>query len=217
MSPRHGERPAVDGGRGGVSRAEAYGDLTLRLAFGAGEDPRWAEVRKRHAIKRGGSLATTRKNCADMELAITAMDLLHDSALTGFVIVSKDGDFASLAMRLREEGKLVIGIGNGGASAALVRAFHQYENVGAWRMSASGPKNESPVAEIPGTTRLPPRVLEAMAAHPSAARHEFLDLAKRAATLVRQRDGWIRVAPLGGRLRNFKPEIRYADYGPYPD
>ena len=44
-------------------------------------------------------------------MIIDAMDLLYSSNLDGFCIVSSDSDFTRLAARLREAGKLVIGMG----------------------------------------------------------------------------------------------------------
>ena len=54
---------------------------------------------------------TTGKNATDAALIIEAMDILHDDKVEGFVIVSSDSDFTPLALRLRESGKKVYGIG----------------------------------------------------------------------------------------------------------
>lgn len=54
---------------------------------------------------------TTGKNSTDSALIIDAMDILHKEKVDGFCIVSSDSDFTRLATRLRESGKMVIGIG----------------------------------------------------------------------------------------------------------
>lgn len=54
---------------------------------------------------------TTGKNSTDSAMIIDAMDLLYAGKLDGFVIVSSDSDFTRLAIRLREAGMRVIGIG----------------------------------------------------------------------------------------------------------
>lgn len=54
---------------------------------------------------------TTGKNSSDSALIIDAMDLLYSGKLDGFCIVSSDSDFTRLAIRLRESGMKVIGIG----------------------------------------------------------------------------------------------------------
>ncbi len=44
-------------------------------------------------------------------MIIDAMDMLYTSELEGFCLVSSDSDFTKLASRLRESGKMVIGMG----------------------------------------------------------------------------------------------------------
>lgn len=44
-------------------------------------------------------------------MIIDAMDILYTNRVDGFCLVSSDCDFTRLATRLREAGKLVIGIG----------------------------------------------------------------------------------------------------------
>jgi len=44
-------------------------------------------------------------------MIIDAMDILYSERVQGFCLVSSDSDFTRLATRLREAGKLVIGIG----------------------------------------------------------------------------------------------------------
>ncbi len=51
------------------------------------------------------------KNSSDIRLAIDAIELLHQSPVDIFVIVSSDSDFVSLVSKLRAGGKTVIGAG----------------------------------------------------------------------------------------------------------
>ena len=96
-----------------MTRAKQYGEITHRLAFGPTTDGNWAQTRLKHAIRWGRqSLVKTGKNSADIELSITAMELLlTDRSIGGFCIVSSDSDFTPLVMRLREADKLVVGFG----------------------------------------------------------------------------------------------------------
>lgn len=54
---------------------------------------------------------TQGKNSTDSAMIIDAMDMLYTSELEGFCLVSSDSDFTKLASRLRESGKMVIGMG----------------------------------------------------------------------------------------------------------
>ena len=51
------------------------------------------------------------KNSSDILLTIEAIELLHQSPVDTFVIVSSDSDFAPLVSKLRAAGKIVIGAG----------------------------------------------------------------------------------------------------------
>jgi uncharacterized LabA/DUF88 family protein len=54
---------------------------------------------------------TLSKSSTDTALIIDAMDLLHTKAVNGFCIVSSDSDYTGLALRIREEGMKIMGIG----------------------------------------------------------------------------------------------------------
>ena len=54
---------------------------------------------------------TQGKNATDSAMIIDAMDILYTNDVDGFCIVSSDSDFTRLVSRLRESGKMVIGMG----------------------------------------------------------------------------------------------------------
>ena len=54
---------------------------------------------------------TQGKNATDSAMIIDAMDILYTQEVDGFCIVSSDSDFTRLVSRLRESGKIVIGMG----------------------------------------------------------------------------------------------------------
>lgn len=54
---------------------------------------------------------TSGKNATDSAMIIDAMDILYSHNVDGFCIVSSDSDFTRLAIRLRESGMHVIGMG----------------------------------------------------------------------------------------------------------
>src|SRR5690606_17096531 len=54
---------------------------------------------------------TIGKNATDSAMIIDAMDILYSGKVDGFCLVSSDSDFTKLAMRLREAGMVVYGIG----------------------------------------------------------------------------------------------------------
>jgi len=69
---------------------------------------------------------TTGKNSSDSAMIIDAMDILYSERTDGFVIVSSDSDFTRLAIRLREAGKRVIGIGERKTPSAFIAACDKF-------------------------------------------------------------------------------------------
>lgn len=101
----------------------SYGEPALRRVYGD-----WAATRLQPWAKKVHSLGlvahqetanTKGKNASDIGLVIDAMDLLHTGRFDGFVLVSSDSDFTSLANRIREQGLDVIGIGEGKTPESL--------------------------------------------------------------------------------------------------
>lgn len=70
---------------------------------------------------------TTGKNSTDSALIIDAMDMLYSNNVDGFCIVSSDSDFTRLAMRLRESGMVVIGMGEAKTPNPFVKSCHQFK------------------------------------------------------------------------------------------
>lgn len=76
----------------------------------------------------------TGKNSADMRLCVDIMDLCYSKAhIDSFVIVSGDSDFSPLVSKLKENGKLVIGLGMKASTSVLLRdncdEFIYYEDL----------------------------------------------------------------------------------------
>ena len=92
-----------------------YGTVTYRRIYGdftSSNNARWSNRLLEKSITPIQQFSNTSgKNATDSALIIDAMDLLYNSNVDGFCIVSSDSDFTRLASRLRESGKIVIGMG----------------------------------------------------------------------------------------------------------
>ena len=69
---------------------------------------------------------TTGKNSTDSAMIIDAMDILYTNRVDGFCLVSSDCDCTRLATRLREAGKLVIGIGEQKTPTPFISACDRF-------------------------------------------------------------------------------------------
>lgn len=92
-----------------------YGTPTIKRIYGDWTSPNvggWKASLLENAVTPIQQYGyTTGKNSTDSAMIIDAMDILYSGQTEGFVIVSSDSDFTRLAIRLREAGMRVIGIG----------------------------------------------------------------------------------------------------------
>lgn len=83
-----------------------YRDWTSESAIG------WKDVILEHGLCPVQQYSyTTGKNATDFAIIIDAMDILYTGSADAFCLVTSDSDFTRLAMRLKEAGKRVVGMG----------------------------------------------------------------------------------------------------------
>lgn len=114
-----------------MAEVAVYGTPTIKRIYGDWTSPNmstWKSILLETAITPIQQYSyTTGKNATDSAMIIDAMDLLYSGNLDGFCIVSSDSDFTRLAARLREAGKLVIGMGESKALGPFVKACDQFK------------------------------------------------------------------------------------------
>jgi hypothetical protein len=92
-----------------------YGNPTFKRIYADWTKPhvtRWKNVLLENAITPIQQYSYTQgKNASDSAMIIDAMDILYTGRVDGFCIISSDSDFTRLALRLREAGMKIIGMG----------------------------------------------------------------------------------------------------------
>lgn len=103
-----------------------YGNVTYKRIYGdwtSTQSSSWKEVLLQNSITPIQQFSYTHgKNATDSAMIIDAMDMLYTSELEGFCLVSSDSDFTKLASRLRESGRMVIGMGESKTPAPFRKA-----------------------------------------------------------------------------------------------
>ncbi|HMO62076.1 MAG TPA: NYN domain-containing protein [Ferruginibacter sp.] len=101
--------------KGMMEEITKYGTPTFKRIYGDWTKPTvsgWKGVLLENAITPIQQYSyTSGKNSSDSALIIDAMDILYSGRVDGFCIISSDSDFTRLALRLREAGMKVFGIG----------------------------------------------------------------------------------------------------------
>ena len=107
-----------------LRRAEAHGPVPLRRVYAnAALRPAWAEVAGLRLIHAAG------KQAADFVLILDAMETALEGRHPALMIVSDDGGFSHLALRLRERGLVVLGLGTTKAPPTLRAACTAFETL----------------------------------------------------------------------------------------
>jgi uncharacterized LabA/DUF88 family protein len=135
----------IDGLLAEISR---YGEATVRRIYGdftAPTSASWKKVLQQYAIKPMQQFAyTTGKNATDSTMIIDAMDLLYTRKFDGFCLITSDSDFTGLAIRLREEGLIVLGFGENKTPMAFRNACNKFLFTEVLRPTAASGSNDQP-------------------------------------------------------------------------
>ena len=198
-----------------------FGDTTVRRVYGDFTMASLAEWRRVSLELSFLPISTMchipGKGSSDAALIIQAMDLLHTNpTLDGFALVSSDSDFTSLAQRLREAGKDVLGFGQKKKTpkpfVISCAQFIYTENLD----GGTDTDNLAGVIDTDTPTCAAPAI--GVRPHPSTRRlsTEATELLTRAVQqLADEADGqgWVNLSLVKVLLTQFKPDFDVRSYG----
>jgi len=185
--------------------ASKYGRITIRRIYGDWTTSTmngWKDSLQESAIQPVQQFRNTgAKNATDSAMIIDAMDILHSHVVDGYCLATSDSDYTRLAIRLKESGAFVMGLGREKTPKSLKSAcdvFVLTENL--------APQPE-PVLEEKAQTK-PPEPLPA-----KAPVNDALPLLRRAFDLTAQEDGWAFLGAIGSALRTLDSSFDHRTFG----
>lgn len=187
-----------------VVEASRFGNATIRRIYGDWTSTNmksWKETLNSFAFQPFQQFAySVGKNSTDSAMIIDAMDILHTNLVDGFCLVSSDSDYTRLATRIRESGKLVIGIGKQMTPRAFVSAcdvFIYTENIF---------ERERQKKKLASRQQASAKL--------SDAESKLIDNINQAIEMVgTDDDGWSRLSEVGTALRRIDPGFDPRTYG----
>jgi uncharacterized LabA/DUF88 family protein len=175
-----------------------YGDWTKPTVSG------WKPALLEHAITPIQQYSyTSGKNATDSAMIIDAMDILHSEKVDGFCLVSSDSDFTRLAIRLRESGMVVIGIGEKKTPNPFIVACDKFIYIEIIGLMAV-PKSTATVSSVPSVVATPKI---------DSIDSSFIQLLKSSVDDIADDDGWASLAGLGALINKKKPDFDPRNYG----
>lgn len=177
-----------------------YADWTKPNANG------WKSVLLEHAITPIQQYSyTVGKNSSDSAMIIDAMDLLYSEKVDGFCIVSSDSDFTRLAIRLRESGMKVIGIGEKKTPNSFIVACDRFIYIEVLD-GAIAKKTTKPSANLGSKKPIEKEVAIKIDS-------QTIELIEATLEAIGDEDGWAFLGDVGNLIVKKKPEFDPRNYG----
>ena len=182
-----------------ISELATYGIVNIRKAYGNWTKrplDGWIKVLHEYAIAPTQCFDLVKgKNATDMALLIDAMDILYTKQVRTFGLVSSDCDFTPLALRIREDGKQVIGFGRQTSPEPFVLACSHFIYLDEDDNNNNTPqkKKEHSVSSLKQNTKL-------------------MNTLRTAVKDAADDDGWASLGPVVSHISNQGP-LNHRTYG----
>ena len=198
--------------KGMMEEIAKYGTPTTKRIYADWTKPNangWKSVLLEHAITPIQQYSyTVGKNSSDSALIIDAMDLLYSDKVDGFCIVSSDSDFTRLAIRLRESGMKVIGIGEKKTPSAFIVACDRFIYI---EVLEGAVKKKSPKTTLIDTKKVVGKIAEKEVVNKIDAK--TIELIEATLDAIGDDDGWAFLGDVGNLIVKKKPEFDPRNYG----
>jgi len=203
-----------------LDEVKRYGIPSIKRIYADWTKPHvtgWKEPLLTHAITPIQQYSyTSGKNSSDSALIIDAMDILHSHQVDGFTIVSSDSDFTRLAVRLRESGKMVIGVGEKKTPKPFIAACDKfiYIEILSKETTVLSPVKEKVSAGTANATTdltLKEAIRDTKTYEPIDP--ETVDLLRATVNDVADEGGWAPLSAIGGLISKRKPDFDPRIYG----
>ncbi|MEZ5015572.1 MAG: NYN domain-containing protein [Flavipsychrobacter sp.] len=181
-----------------------YGTPTYKRIYSDWTRPHmnsWKEVLLDNAITPIQQYSYTKgKNATDSAMIIDAMDILYSKRVDGFCIVSSDSDFTRLALRLREAGMKVIGIGEKKTPSPFIAACEKFIYLEILKQDALEAKDNADTIkqEKESIQKIDQKLIRTFT-------NAINDLAEE--------DGWAYLGDVGNLINKKKPDFDPRNYG----
>ena len=189
---------------GVITYKRIYGDWTSANMQG------WKDVLLENSVTPIQQYSyTTGKNATDSAMIIDAMDILSAGNVEGFCLASSDSDFTRLASRLREAGKIVVGMGERKTPSPFIAACNKFK----YLEVLQNPEPEAP--ECPERKEVMEN--DSAAGGQNTARTSLREIRRAVRTIIddssEDDDQWVPLSIVGDTLIKRFPEFDVRNYG----
>ncbi len=191
-----------------------YGTPTIKRIYGDWTGPHiagWKNSLLENAVTPIQQYSyTTGKNSTDSAMIIDAMDILYNEPVDGFVLVSSDSDFTRLAIRLREAGMTVFGIGERKTPAPFIAACDKFIYIENIKQPGDAPVK---VAEEPQQPRDRKKAAQPQSGREDKLPRSLIRLIAQSVADLSDGDDGVYMGELGNLIMKKKPDFDCRNYG----
>ena len=212
--------------KGMLEEIAKYGTPTFKKIYADWTKPTvsgWKTVLLENAITPVQQYSyTTGKNATDSAMIIDAMDILYTGRVDGFVIVSSDSDFTRLAIRLREAGMKVFGIGEKKTPVSFISACDKFIYIEILKEQAKREEAAKPSIVISSkpkviaktaTKELPKEIPVQHKESISKIDSGLIKLISDSINAIADEGGWAFLGELGNLILKRQPDFDPRNYG----
>lgn len=204
-----------------IQEISTNGRIVVKRAYGnwrKGSLKNWENELKRLAIKAEQQFDyVAGKNATDIALAIDAMELLHTGRFDAFAIVSSDSDYTPLAIKLREYGAYVFGVGEAATPESFRNACDEFLFLNSLFPAAQPAEPARPAQTEqpkPPVEPVKPESVKPKSDNAPAYSIDILhELILQAYLAGRKSNGFINAAGVGSYIRRVEPDFDSRKYG----
>lgn len=197
-----------------MAEVAVYGTPTIKRIYGDWTAPNmntWKSILLETAITPIQQYGyTTGKNSTDSAMIIDAMDILYSGNSDGFVLVSSDSDFTRLAIRLREAGMKVYGMGEKKTPKPFIVACDKFVYIEIIRAAAKQAAEEENGQQEPQKAA---KKGAKKGAQTSSVPPKIITLIAESVETVCDEDGYAHMGKLGNLLLKQQPDFDPRNYG----
>ena len=201
-----------------MAEVAVYGAATIKRIYADWTAPNmgsWKPLLLEHAITPFQQYSyTTGKNSTDSAMIIDAMDILYSGSCGGFVLVSSDSDFTRLAIRLREAGMKVYGMGEKKTPKPFIVACDRFLYIEVLRAAAQlKGESVSKTKKEPEKVSAPAPAPKAAPVSSSQVPRDVVESLMQCVEEKREADGYALMSQVGALIREKRSDFRPKKYG----
>ena len=193
-----------------MAEVAVYGTPTIKRIYGDWTAPNmnsWKSILLETAVTPVQQYGyTTGKNSTDSAMIIDAMDILYSGNCDGFVLVSSDSDFTRLAIRLREAGMKVYGMGEKKTPKPFIVACDKFVYIEVIRAAAQRAAQQEREVAAARNRKEPVRSSDGVPA-------DIVELIAESLETLAEEDGYVQMGKLGSLLVKMQPDFDPRNYG----